>query len=97
MVILNNDKWNGLSPQNQSIIKEINEERFAKHGEAVDEADVEGVEYFISEGGEIITLTDAEADRWEAAVAPIINEYIREANREGIDGNAVVDFIKANM
>jgi len=94
---MNKDKWNALSPQNQKIIKDINEEWIGKHAKAWDDIDVEGIEFFKSKGGEIIPLADGEADRWKAAVAPIIDEYIKKANEKGVDGKNVVDFIKANM
>lgn len=96
-VMMNKDKWNALSPQNQKIIKEINEEWIEKHAKAWDDIDVAGIEFFKSKGGEIIPLADGEADRWKAAVAPIIDGYIKKANEKGVDGKVVVDFIKANM
>jgi len=96
-VMMNKDKWNKLSPQNQKIIKDINEEWIAKHAQAWDDVDVEGIEFFKSKGGEIVTLSDTEAERWKAAVAPIIDEYVVKANEKGVDGKTVVDFIKANM
>ena len=96
-VFMNKDKWNKLSPATQTVIKDINAEWSAKHGEAWDAADKAGLEFFISKGGKVVSLSDAESQKWAAAAAPVIDEYIKKATEKGVDGKAVVDFIKANL
>jgi len=96
-VFMNKKKWNKLSPAIQKTIQDINAEWSLKHGEAWDASDKSGLEFFISKGGKVISLSDAESKKWEAAVVPVIDGYIKKANSKGIDGKAVVDFIKANM
>ncbi len=96
-VFMNKGKWNKLSPATQKAIQDINAEWSIKHGEAWDEADKLGLAFFISKGGKVVGLSDAESKKWEAAVAPVIDGYIKKANEKGVDGKAVVDFIKANM
>jgi TRAP-type C4-dicarboxylate transport system substrate-binding protein len=96
-VFMNKNKWNKLSPANQKIIKDLNAEFSVKHGQAWDEADKLGREFFISKGGKVVSLTPEEAKKWEAAVAPVFDEYIKKAGTKGVDGKAVVDFIKSNM
>lgn len=96
-VFMNKDKWGKLSAANQKIITDINAEWSIKHGEAWDEADQAGLTFFISKGGKVMSLTAEESKKWEAAVAPVIDGYIKKANAKGVDGKAVVDFIKANL
>ncbi len=96
-VFMNKNKWNKLGPANQKIIEEINAEWLVKHGEAWDEADKIGLEFFLSKGGKVISLSDDESKKWEAAAAPVIEGYIQKAKKKGVDGKAVVDFIKTNM
>jgi TRAP-type C4-dicarboxylate transport system substrate-binding protein len=96
-VFMNTGKWNKLSPATQKTIKDINAEWSVKHGEAWDAADKAGLEFFISKGGKVVSLSDAESKKWEAAVVPVIDEYIKKAAEKGVDGKAVVDFIKANL
>jgi len=96
-VFMNKDKWNKLSPATQKTIQDINAEWSIKHGEAWDAADKAGLEFFVSKGGQAVALSEAESKKWEAAVAPVIDGYIKKASAKGIDGKAVVDFIKANM
>jgi TRAP-type C4-dicarboxylate transport system substrate-binding protein len=96
-VFMNKGKWAALTPKQQKIIKEINLEWSAKHGIAWDEADKLGMEFFLSKGGKVIPLSDAESKRWEKAAAPVIDGYIEKVAKKGVDGKAVVDFIKANL
>jgi TRAP-type C4-dicarboxylate transport system substrate-binding protein len=96
-VFMNKNKWNKLTPAQQKIIKDINAEWSVKHGEAWDAADKAGLAFFKSKGGKVIHLSDEESAKWKAAVAPVIEGYIKKADAKGIDGKAVVDFIKANM
>ncbi len=96
-VFMNKNKWAGLSPAAQKTIQEINTEWAAKHGQAWDASDKEGIEFFKSKGGQFISITDAEAVRWQNAMTPVIDEYVQKAAKKGVDGKAVVDFIKTSM
>lgn len=96
-VFMNKDKWAALTPDQQKIITEINGEWATKHGVAWDESDKLGMEFFLSKGGKVIPLSDAESKRWAEAVVPVIDDYIKTAAENGIDGKAVVEFIKTNM
>lgn len=96
-VFMNKDKWNAISPENQKIIQEINTEWAAKHGQAWDDSDKDGIEFFKSKGGQFVPLSDSEASRWKNAMTPVIKDYIEKADKKGVDGKAVVDFIKATM
>lgn len=96
-VFMNKMKWAKLSPEAQKAITDINAEWSVKHGEAWDAADKAGLEFFKSKGGKVISLTDDESKKWEAAVQPVIETYIKKAGTKGVDGKAVVDFIKSNM
>jgi len=96
-VFMNKAKWNKLTPAQQKTIMEINAEWADKHGEGWDSSDKAGLEFFKSKGGEFVSLSDAEVAKWKAAVAPIMDEYAEKVSKKGIDGKAVVNFIKANM
>ena len=96
-VFMNKAKWNKLTPAQQKTIMEINAEWADKHGEGWDSSDKAGLEFFKSKGGKFVSLSDAEVAKWKAAVAPIMDEYAEKVSKKGIDGKAVVNFIKANM
>lgn len=91
-VVMNKDKWNSLPTGVKQIIEGINEEWVKKHGEAWDTSDMEGIYYFLNQGGEIIGLDAKEGLRWKKAVAPIIEDYIKVLNKKGFNGDEIVGF-----
>ncbi|MFU8858496.1 MAG: TRAP transporter substrate-binding protein [Deferrisomatales bacterium] len=90
-VVMNKQKWAQLSPAAQKAIDEVNAEWIAKTAAAWDESDQEGRAYFLEQGNEIISLSEEEAARWKQAVQPIIDEYVTEAQKKGVDGKAALD------
>ena len=48
-------------------------------------------------GGEMIPQSPEESAKWQKAITPVFDEYIKTVSGKGIDGKAVVDFIKANL
>jgi len=91
-VVMNKDKWNSLPPDVQKIIMEINAEWIDKHGNAWDDSDEEGRQFFLSKGGQYIDLDDKEMERWKTAVAPILDAYVQDMQKQGINGREIVDF-----
>jgi TRAP-type C4-dicarboxylate transport system substrate-binding protein len=96
-VFMNKSRWAKLTPAQQKVITEINAEWIAKHGEVWDSDDVAGIEAFKAKGGKLIELSADEDAKWKEAVAPVFDDYIEKAAQKGVDGKAVVDFIKSSM
>lgn len=96
-VVMNKDKWNSLPPDVQETIRRINQEWTAKHGDAWDASDMEGLRFFLNQGGEVIGLDAREAQRWQKAVAPIISEYVQTADKKGLNGQQIVDFLQQTL
>jgi TRAP-type transport system periplasmic protein len=96
-VFMNKKRWDNLTPEQQNTIREINAEFALKHGQAWDESDEEGMEFFKEKGGEVFTQSDAEAKKWADEAASVVDEYIQSVSEKGIDGKAVVDYINANL
>ena len=94
---MSKSKWGKLTAAQQKTITEINAEWSVKHGEVWDSDDAAGIEFFKSKGGKVIELSAEEDAKWKAAVAPVFDTYIKKASAKGVDGKAVVDFIKSNM
>ena len=96
-VVMNKDKWKIIPPEDQKAIEQINREWEVKHGQAWDASDLEGIVFFLNQGGQIIGLDKKEAARWEKAVAPIADDYMKKLNKKGFNGKEIVDFIKAEL
>ncbi|MGE4552136.1 MAG: TRAP transporter substrate-binding protein [Desulfovibrionaceae bacterium] len=93
-VVMNKAKWAALPPDIQQTIRGLNAEWAMKHAKAWDESDAEGRAFFLAQGNSFVTLAPAEMQRWEAAVAPIIDEYAAELDAKGVDGKAVIATIR---
>jgi TRAP-type C4-dicarboxylate transport system substrate-binding protein len=96
-VVMNKQKWDSIPADLQKIITQINQEWIPKHGEAWDESDKLGLEYFKSLGHEVIELSDAESKRWEKTITPVLDEYIEKMNKNGFDGKKIVEFVKTSL
>jgi TRAP-type C4-dicarboxylate transport system substrate-binding protein len=96
-VMMNKAKWEALSPEIQKTIQAINAEWALKHGESWDQIDKDGIAFLKEKGGEMLPQTPEESAKWQNAVAPVLDEYVKSVSAKGIDGKAVVDFIKANL
>jgi len=91
-VVMNKDKWNSISAEDQKIIEQINAEWIPKHGEAWNSSDMEGYLYSLALGHDIFGLDPKEAARWKAAVVPVIDKYIDSMNQKGFNGKEIVDY-----
>ncbi|EMS80277.1 TRAP transporter substrate-binding protein [Desulfotignum phosphitoxidans] len=96
-VFMNKNKWAGLTEKQQDTIRAINAEFALKHGQAWDKADELGMEFFKEKGGEVISQSDAESKKWADQATSVIDEYVKSVSEKGIDGQAIVDYIKANL
>jgi len=96
-VFMNKKQWGKLTPEQQNVITQISREWAVKHGEAWDESDKAGMAFFKEKGGVVIPQSEEESEKWRGAVQPVLDKYIEKVSAKGVDGQAVVDFIKTNM
>lgn len=96
-VVMNKKKWEQIPDDLKSVIMEINAEWADKHGQAWDDSDQEGMAFLESLNREVIVLSDVEAARWQAAVAPVIDAYIEKMNKNGFNGEQIVDLVKTTL
>ncbi|MCF8034768.1 MAG: TRAP transporter substrate-binding protein [Desulfarculaceae bacterium] len=90
-VVMNKDRWNALSPKAKEAIAKVNQRWIAKTGQAWDEADRQGREFFLSlKGRKLIPLSPAEAARWKKAVEPVLTGYAQQVTKKGLDGAAAL-------
>lgn len=93
-VTMNRERWESLPGDVQEVIRSVNSEWIARHGEAWNRADSEGREYVQELGRELVELSAAEQDEWKRCVAPLIEEYQERAGEQGLKGGEVVAEIR---
>jgi TRAP-type transport system periplasmic protein len=96
-VVMNNDKWKGLSPEVQKVFTEVSESFIDKFGQGWDEADKLGADFATSQGVKTITLNDAENAKWAAAVKPILDEYVDAMTKKELPGKEALEFCQQEM
>ena len=96
-VVMNKEKWASIPEDLQTIIRQINQEWIIKHGEAWDQSDRIGLEYFKSLGHEVIELSNDESNKWKVTIAPVIDDYITKMNKNGFDGTKIVEYVKNSL
>ncbi|VEN72884.1 C4-dicarboxylate ABC transporter substrate-binding protein [Candidatus Desulfarcum epimagneticum] len=91
-VVMNKDKWAMISPADQEKIQKVNEEWIEKTGEAWEAADQEGLRFLKEKKVELVRLDETESARWAEAAAPVIDEYVANARKKGLDGEKALGF-----
>lgn len=91
-VVMNEAKFNALSPEHQQLILETTgPDRAEAFGNMWDEGEAKGREYILSKGVEIVTLEGSELDKLTALVKPIIDTTIKAVDDSGKPGQAFFD------
>jgi len=93
-VVMNSEKWASLPKDLQGILEETSAEWVGVHGDVWDKSDDEGRAYTLSQGNEIIPLSEEENKRWAQAVQPIIEGYISATDEKGLPGAQAVARVK---
>ena len=91
--VMNKEKWNHLPADIKKIFDEVSMEFKAKHAQAWNEIDREGLEFLKQRGGQVIQLSDAEAKRWEKAVEPVIANYKKDLMSKGFKAGEIDGWI----
>ena len=98
--VMNKEKWNSLPPDIQKIFNEVSAQILDEQGRLWNEMDIEGRDFFKEKGGQLITLSDAEAPKWIKAVEPTIAEYKKRVTSEGFkaaDVDSWIAYIKERI
>jgi TRAP-type C4-dicarboxylate transport system substrate-binding protein len=88
---MNKDKWNSLPPDIQKTITDVSWEYVGRLGLTWDDQAVAGVEYCKSVGDSVYVLPKDEANRWTAAINPVIDAGLKKLTRKGFTEKEVED------
>jgi TRAP-type transport system periplasmic protein len=97
---MNEDKWNKLSKEDQAVIaKHAGEYAARSNGQSWDKADQVGLNALKAAGSRIITADAKMQAEARKRSAPIIDEWIKQANdkHKGLNAKAVLDEFHAEL
>jgi TRAP-type C4-dicarboxylate transport system substrate-binding protein len=88
---MNEDKWNKLPKQDQEALEKISGEWIARHaGNSWDVADLKGMEALKKSGVKIVNANSELVAEVKKRSAPIIEEWIQQANAKGVNAAAIL-------
>ena len=82
-VTMNRGKWDALPDDMKKLFTDVSKEYMEKWALAFNEMDIEAMQFFKGQGGQIVTSSDAESARWVKAVEPVIVEYKKDLVSKG--------------
>lgn len=99
-IVMNKEKWNAISKEDQAAITEINREWAEKQGKLWSQLDLEGEAFAKEKGVKIIKATKEEEAKVGEIMKEILPRYVKEMEAKGLPGDKVLgfclDFIKNN-
>jgi len=94
-VVMNKAKYQSLPDDLKKILDQASREWVIKHGQAWDQADEEGRQFVRGLQKEIISLPEAEQQKWAAAVQPVLDDYVRQAGAKGLPADKFLRDLQA--
>jgi len=81
--VINKRKWDALPADVQKTFAEVASEAREKQARLWNDMDIEGRDLFKSVGGQMLTLSDAEVEKWKKAVEPVFDSYKKDMVSKG--------------
>jgi TRAP-type C4-dicarboxylate transport system substrate-binding protein len=93
-VVMNRAKWDSLSPELQKIVDQMSEEYAEKLSTLWDEKDRNTIKKWTAKNHVSIFLSREEETRWERAVLPLYESFVKEKSARGLAAVAALEFCK---
>ena len=91
-VSMNKDRWNSLPPDIQSAFRKASDKSFLRRiGNVWYDYEKPGIERLIQYKKKHFVLTEAETKAFEEKLKPVTEHWIKEVEKEGIDGRKLVN------
>jgi TRAP-type C4-dicarboxylate transport system substrate-binding protein len=95
-LIMNRDSFEGLTEKQQQVVLDAGRQAALNGNKAwLAIADKALAGFAATEGKEVITLSDDEAAKFNAASAPVVEKVIAEADAAGLEATAFVEALKS--
>ncbi len=90
-VVMNNDTWNNLAPQDQEIFDSLSEKYSLLSATQYDEAGLRATQAAIDKGAELIQLSDVEQAKFESFKDDIYQNWLDTVNAKGLPGDDILN------
>jgi TRAP-type C4-dicarboxylate transport system substrate-binding protein len=100
-VVMNKDKWNAISPEDQKAIEKINEVYIEKMGRAWVDLDKKAIEFAKSKGVQFVPVSKEVQEDTARKMKPILDGYVKTTKAKGLPGDEALkfcqDYLKKNQ
>ena len=99
-VVMSKNKWNSLPADVQKVITSVTNEYKEKWAVLWNDIDIEGLDFFKKQGGEVIPLDDAEIAKWAKAAEPVTVAFKNDLMGKGYQAAEIdswLSYIKERM
>ena len=91
-VVMNQDVWGQISPQDQAAITKISGFEGARLvGSVFDKYQSKDVAWMAAKGDKFFTLEPKEREKWAKRILPIRNEWVKDARAKGVPAEKILD------
>jgi len=91
-VVMNLKKWNSLPQDIQKVFTDVSEEWVEYTGKVHNDAEIDGIQYGKKVNYTFITLSREEGARWDKAIEPLFNEYVKAMEAKGLPGREALEY-----
>jgi TRAP-type transport system periplasmic protein len=88
-VVMNKQKWAGLPADVQKVVADFSKDFTERWAVEWNNIDIEGREFFIKQGGQIVAISDAESARWVKAGEPVVADFKKDLTAAGYKAGEV--------
>jgi TRAP-type C4-dicarboxylate transport system substrate-binding protein len=92
IVIMNKKKWDSLPPDIKKTVTEVSLDWEDYIGKAMNAMELEGIAYGKEKEHTFIILSKEEGAKWEKAVEPLNNDYVKRMAAKGLPGKEALDY-----
>jgi TRAP-type C4-dicarboxylate transport system substrate-binding protein len=91
---MNRKSWDSLPKDIQAVFDAVSVEWVEKSARMWNEIDLEGLEFSIERGVKFIELSPEEKARWQKAVQPVIEQYVKDMVARGFSEQEVRHYLE---
>jgi TRAP-type C4-dicarboxylate transport system substrate-binding protein len=91
-VAMNLRKWKSLPPDVQKVFTEVSKEWPEYQGKIWNNMEIEGYQFGKEKGHQLIYLSPDEGARWEKAVKPLADDYVKAMEAKGLPGKEALEY-----
>jgi len=92
-VLMNKPKWNSFPPDVQKAMTDFSKEFIDRWTVEWNKIDIEGKDFALKQGAQIVTVPDADSPQWIKAVRPVIDDYKKDVVAKGHKAGDVDEWI----